>query len=278
MNDLSTEERLESGELLTFASCPFPIPDDDDRRFLGEQRLHRAKEIAYDPRRDRLSGFVMSDGASRLRRILAAASADALRWAREQLPRYATDLVPLKTCFHPEEEATRTLRPAARNDLLHVDAIRPASGCRILRLGVNLHPTDPRVWVTSSPLAGIFADRARKSGLVDPPPLTWTYRACRQVVRVVRHFAEPRSPYDDFMLSFANDLKLSDEAQDRLPRKTWRFPPQSAWLAFTDGLVHAELRGRCVLDHVFLVPPTAWVRPDLAPRTLIAGLGMSAAA
>jgi len=278
MNDFSTEERLETGELLPFAPCPFPMPDADDRRFLGEQRLHRAKEIAYDLERDRLSGFVMSDGAPRLRRILAAASVDATAWLRETLPRYAKDLIPLKTCLHPEEEATRMLRPAARNDLLHVDAVRPASGCRILRLGVNLHPTDSRIWVTSSPLTSIFASHAKKAGLVDPPPLTWTYQACRQVVRLVRHFAEPRSAYDDFMISFSNQLKLSEEAQDRLPRKTWRFPPLSAWLAFTDGVVHAELRGRCVLDHVFLVPPTAWVRPDLAPRTLIADLGMPAAA
>src|SRR5277367_407435 len=107
MSDFSTEERLETGELFSFDPCPFPIPDDDDRRFLGEQRLHRAKEIAYDPRRDRLSGFVMSDGAPRLRRILADASTDAVRWLREHLPRYANDLVPLKTCLHPEEEATR---------------------------------------------------------------------------------------------------------------------------------------------------------------------------
>jgi hypothetical protein len=278
MNDPSTEERLETGELLPFAPCPFPMPDADDRRFLGEQRLHRAKEIAYDPRRDRLGGFVMSDGAPRLRRILADASIDATRWIRALLPRYADHLVPLKTCLHPEEEATRTLRPAARNDLLHVDALRPASGCRILRLGVNLHPTDARIWVTSSPLSRIFAVQAKKAGLVDPPPLTWTYQACRQVVRLVRHFAEPRSSYDDFMFSFANGLRLSDEVQDKLPRKTWRFPPLSAWLAFTDGLVHAELRGCCVLDHVFLVPPTAWVRPDLAPRTLIADLGLAATA
>jgi hypothetical protein len=161
---------------------------------------------------------------------------------------------------------------------LHVDALRPAAGCRILRLGVNLHPTDPRIWVTSSPLMRIFADQAKKSGLIDPPPLTWTYRAGRQVLRLVRHFDEPRSAYDDFMLSFANHLKLSDEIQDKSPRKTWRFPPGSAWLAFTDGLLHAELRGRCVLDHVFLVPPTAWVRPDMAPRTLIAASGTSAVA
>ena len=278
MNDFSTEERLESGELLPFAPCPFPIPDADDRQFLGTQRLHRAKEIAYDPERDRLSGYQMSDGASRLRRILADASTDAVRWVRELLPHYGNDLVPLKTCLHPEEEATRTLRPAARNDLLHIDAIRPASGCRILRLGVNLHATDPRIWVTSSTLPRILAVQAKKAGLVDPPPLTWTYQACRQVVRLVRHFGEPRSAYDDFMLSLSNGLKLSDEVQDKLPRKTWRFPPLTAWLAFTDGLVHAELRGQCVLDHVFLVPPTAWVRPDLAPRTLIADLGMPAAA
>ena len=78
------------------------------------------------------------------------------------------------------------------------------------------------------------------------------------------------------MLSLSNGLKLSDEVQDKLPRKTWRFPPLTAWLAFTDGLVHAELRGQCGRH----AAPGAADRMGApwAPRTLIADLGMPAAA
>ena len=52
----TTEERLELGELLTFAECPFTLPAADDRTFLQRMRLHRAKEIAYDPERQRTVG------------------------------------------------------------------------------------------------------------------------------------------------------------------------------------------------------------------------------
>jgi hypothetical protein len=270
----SPEERLELGEVVSFPTCPFSLPAPGDCEILRRQQLHASKEIAYI---ERVTGFAPHSPAEeeRVERILADASHEATRWIAEFLPDYRGGLTLLKTCFHPEEEATRTLRASARNDLLHVDALRPTHGSRILRLGVNLHPTDLRVWATSETLARVLPQEAPLSGLLAPPPLAWPVRTGRQFVRLFRPTHIERSPYDDFMLAFSRHLKLSDIFQDRSPRKLCRFLPGATWLAMTDGLVHAELRGRFVLEHVFLVSPSRWRRPDIAPRTLVEDLGVS---
>lgn len=270
----SLEERLEQGELLQFETCPFPLPAAADRDLLRRQHLGEGKEIAYDLAHDRLIGMAPSGEQERLKTILASGIAQAQVWLRGYLPHYAAGLKVLRACFHPEEEATRCLRMSARNDLLHVDAARPAAGSRLLRLGINLNPTDPRVWVTSDPLAKVLPVYGPRSGLIAPPP-AWQHRVRQRVLGLVRPHRLTRSPYDDFMLGFSDYLKLCDEFQDKAPRRTWHFGPHAAWLAFTDGLVHAELRGRWVLDYLFLVPPSCWTRPEFAPTTLLSRLGLS---
>ena len=244
------------------------------------------EEIAYDPDRDRLSGFVMSDALADPATPHPRGSllAEAVRWISRAASAVRAD----------EIHAAQDVPPSRGGG----DADAPPFGPQ--RSAPRRRARDPRPAVASSGSASICIRPIRASGWRRPrcfphlrgpgeeieassipPPITWTYRTGRQVLRVVRHFGElssGSSTYDDFMLSFANHLKLSDEIQDRSPRKTWQLVPGSAWLAFTDGLLHAELRGRCVLDHVFLVPPTAWVRPETAPRTLIAASSMTAAA
>src|SRR4051812_1345514 len=129
------EARLERGQLLSLDACPFRLPEPADQEFLRQQRLFRGKEIAYDPARQRLWGHAPSTDEARLERILAEGLTTATAWISGLLPRYRGGLAPFRACFHPEEEATRTLRMAARNDLLHVDAARPVVGARVLRLG-----------------------------------------------------------------------------------------------------------------------------------------------
>ena len=57
--------------------------------------------------------------------------------------------------------------------------------------------------------------------------------------------------------------------QLRGPRRLWKFPPGTAWLAMTDGCCHADLRGRCLLEHSFFVAPGVLALPELAPARLI---------
>lgn len=271
----SIEERLERGQLLTFDVCPF-LPSPSDQDFLREQHLFRSKEIAYDVARDRLTGHAPCSVAdqARLQRILADGIGAAFQWLAGLLPRQAGGITPFRACFHPEEEATRKLRMAARNDLLHVDAARHVAGDRLLRLGINLNPTDARVWVTSDTLAKVLPVYGPRCGLLVPPP-AWPERLRQNVLTLFRPHRLHRSPYDDFMLAFAEFLKLCDEFQEKSPRKTWHFAPHSAWLAFTDGLVHAELRGRWVLDFMFLADRHLCLCPEVVPSRLLSNLGLA---
>jgi hypothetical protein len=275
----SLEERLERGELLFHAPCPFVLPTGDDLHFLMGQRLGRwgHKNISYNPRTGRVAGFQKNSPtqAEGLRRLLAWFSAQATEWLASVLPRYARawqlDLASLR----PEEEATRRLRLTARNDLLHVDAFptRPTHGRRILRLFVNIHPTEPRIWTTSDLFTRLLPRYGPAVGLPQPvrgaPPgsgLTSPSTARMPFV------AAGASPYDRFMVRFHNFLKRNDDFQERSLRRFWTFPPGSAWLAFTDGLTHAVLRGRYALEQTYFIPTEVLALPAEAPAALLARL------
>lgn len=268
------EARLERGELLTWPRAPFALPADEDRDFLRSLSLLGAKAISYDPERGHAEGFAGDEPERRRRvaRVLSETLAAAAHQLREMLPHYADALVPFRAFFHPEEQATRRLRSTARTDLLHVDAIRSTNGARLLRCFVNLHPSDPRVWATSDPLAKILPDHAAAAGLAGPAPLAESMRWGQRILRAVRGRDASRCDYDDRMMVLSDHLKRCDEFQDKAPRRIWRFAPGSAWLAFTDGLVHADLRGQGLIDCVFLVPPSAWTAPRWAPPTLLSAL------
>ena len=71
--------------------------------------------------------------------------------------------------------------------------------------------------------------------------------------------------YDRFMLHLHDRLKQDDAFQERSPKKCWQFPPGAAWLVFTDGIAHAELRGRFVLEFGYRIALKSLVCPELAP-------------
>jgi hypothetical protein len=268
----SAEERLESGEVLFHPIAPFLLPEGDDRDFLCAQRLRgwAYKHINFNPHTGEVAGFARtsSDQAERLRGVLANFSRGVTAWLAAALPRYGGACEPDRASFRPEEEATRRLRPNARNDLLHVDAFpnRPARGRRILRIYANINPEEPRVWVTSEPLPRLLA---RYAGRVERARTGLLKQLGASVLDLLRPRHERRSPTDVFMQRLHNYLKRNLKFQQSGLRRLWKFPPGSAWLAMTDGCCHAELRGRFALEHSFFIAPEALARPDLAPAALI---------
>jgi hypothetical protein len=266
-SEVSLAHRLERGEIALFPTCPFALPAADDRRFLLEQRVGSPvhKNISYDPQGNVVTGFRRQSLAAerRLRRLLADFSRNACHWLAHLLPGYARGWQLDRVSFRPEEEAIRALRQTARNDLLHVASFptRPSHGRRILRLYVNIHPTDPRVWVTSEPFSRLVERFGRQLGLALPP---WS----RRVLGLLP--GRPvRSDYDDFMLRLHHFLKSNDDFQERAPKRYWSFPPGSAWLLFADGISHAELRGRFALEHSFFVARDCLAVPDQAPAAIL---------
>jgi hypothetical protein len=269
------EERLERGEVIYYPSCPFPLVSGDDHRFLLEQRLgSRAhKNISYDPKTDKAAGFARQSGAQaeRLRTVLADFAATATAWLTRTLPRYAAAWRPDRVSYRPEEEATRKLRLKARNDLLHVDAFpsRPTNGWRILRLFVNVNPTEPRIWVTSDPFARLLERFGTQAGLPAPGKGVWPRGLGQRMLRLFQPGRPARSEYDAFMLRFHDFLKANDDFQEKGPKRFWRFPPGACWLAITDTASHAVLRGRFALEHSYFLDPRSLALPDEAPAALL---------
>jgi hypothetical protein len=275
MEPASLEERLERGEVVFFPSCPFSLPVGDDRRFLLEQQLGGRvhKNIGYDPRLARASGFLWRDAiqAERLRSLLADFSGTTTEWLAQTLPRYSRSWKLDRVSFRPEEEATRRLRLTARNDLLHVDAFpsRPTNGWRILRVFANVNLTEPRIWITSDPFAKLLERYGADAGLPGRTSTGWSRRLRHGMLRIFRPDRQLRSDYDDFMLRFHNFLKTNDEFQERCRKRFWKFPPSSAWMVITDTASHAALRGRFALEHSYFLAPESLAIPQESPAALL---------
>jgi hypothetical protein len=271
--DAELATRLERGEVLPFPVCPFPLPADEDRQFLLQQKLTGLhKSISWDPCTGKASGFPRGTPAEadRLRQVLAGFAGQGEAWLAAALPRYARCWRPQRISLHPEEEATRRVRQSARNDLMHLDAFpsRPSHGWRILRLYVNLNPTDPRVWVTSETFAVLLERYAKAVGLPTAGEDSWSWQLGQTVLGLFQA-GRRRSVYDRFMLRFHHFLKTHEEFQERCRKRFWTFPPGSAWLVFTDAVSHAVLRGRHALDYALFVAPESLALPELAPAALL---------
>jgi hypothetical protein len=269
------EERLEQGEVVFFPSCPFPLPAGADRDLLYQQRLGKIhKNISFNPHSGRLSGYDYHSHAQtqQLARILQQFGETATRWLKQHLPQYAAALYRDRVSFRPEEEATRRLRRNARNDLLHVDAFpsRPTNGARILRLFVNIHPSDPRVWVTSETFAPLYERYGQEVG-TNHHEAHWPWQWGQRLLGLVHSRRTPRNSYDQYMLRFHQFLKANEDFQEQCRKRFWSFPPSSAWLVFTDTVSHAVLRGRFALEHSFFVPLASLRYPELSPAHILEG-------
>ena len=268
-------ERLERGDIVTFQPCPFALPTGEDLAFLLQQHLKNShhKNISYNPANRSAAGFVVysPEQTERLQNVLGNFSQAAIAWLAELLPRYAHAWQPDRASLRSEEEATRKLRLTARNDLLHFDAFpsRPTRGHRILRLYVNINPTDDRVWMTSDTFAKVLAQYGAQVGLPGRHNSTILRRLKHGLLSLLQPNTGGRTYYDDFMLRLHHFLKSNDSFQERAARRLWHFKPGAAWLLFSDTISHAELRGQFALEHSFFVAPETLTLPDESPLALL---------
>jgi hypothetical protein len=267
--ELSVEHRLERGELLFFPICPFPLPQGDDLRFLLEQRLAsgflhlRHKNISFDPETGRVSGYRWrsSEQGQRLRGLLAGFSGVATAWLARLLPHYTRGWRLDRATLRTEEEATRPLRLTARNDLLHLDAFptRPTQGWRILRLFANVHPTDPRVWVTSETADRLLARYGSAAGLPLTGAAGWG-ESLRRLFNLLQRTVRRDRPTTRFMHRLHDHLKLNDAFQEKAPKLL--VLSSRIGLAGDDRWPEpAELRGRLRLEHSYFVSPQVLLLP-----------------
>ncbi len=168
----------------------------------------------------------------------------ALAFLWKLLPRYMEKARIDFASFRPQEEEGRDLPTKKRNDLLHVDAFptRPTRGDMILRFFTNIHPSKPRVWMTSDPMGALAPRYANDAGLAGGAMHPKGSIGSR-MLGAFGGVEAKRSAYDRFMLGFHDYLKFNGEYQESCAKYRFEFPPDSTWMVFTDVVPHAVLSG-----------------------------------
>jgi hypothetical protein len=280
-------EQLERGEILWLRD--FPVVGPQEREFLTQVRQVGSgfiKNISYQAQSGRLRGFDRKGtDAQTLKRVLGAYADGIQAVARQLLAPYAPLLEVDFTSFRPIEERGRDLRGRSRNDLLHVDSFptRPARGKRILRFFTNIHPSEPRVWITSETLAALAPRMAPQAGLAScarkPNAFATQLKGlAAAALRPAGIRLAQRSPYDLFMLRFHDYLKANQRFQHDCQKQFHEFPPGSTWVVFTDMVPHAVLSGQYALEHTFFVPVSAMVMPEMSPLRILESIARAALA
>ncbi|HLN79844.1 MAG TPA: Kdo hydroxylase family protein [Thermoanaerobaculia bacterium] len=267
----SLARQLESGAILSFPDGSIALGTADlevlRRQNPSHSRFH--KNIAYRPDSGRLGGVggIPRRDREPIRRALASFSREAVRVVGGVLPRYARSWRVGYTSFRPFEEAGRPLRTTSRNDLMHFDAFpsRPTNGDRILRFFVNVHPSQPREWISGGPFERLAERYAVSSGILAAAARSGDEDRVGLLSRIFGRRREKRSAYDEFMLRFHDYLKRNDDFQKNAPREEFSFAPGATWMVFTDGVSHAVLSGRHALEQTFLISRDSLASPESAP-------------
>jgi len=268
-------EKLEAGNVLFINRIPIDFSEDDYEFVMGQRQTEAAyrKNIAYRPGQDILTGAARGSDEERLRRLMRDFSRQAVELLSRLLARYAAGWKVDYASLRPFEEEGRNLSLHARNDLLHFDAFptRPTYGDRIMRFFINLHPSRPRVWITTDgfeTLAERFADQAGllRIGRRTASPLG---RGLARLGRLAHLPQARRSPYDSIMHRFHNYLKENQEFQKHCAKQRWEFPPRSSWIVFTDMVSHAVLSGQMAMEQTIIIPRRLMVHPEQAPLGIL---------
>ncbi|HUN73075.1 MAG TPA: Kdo hydroxylase family protein [Steroidobacteraceae bacterium] len=279
---------LETNHIVYFPRCPIPLPDAATLRFLRSElpsRL-RLKNVSYHPEADRLTGLE-ADAATRDR--VTAVLREHLRGVTSFLQRVAPDLAAgwtVGTCsFRPIQERGRNLKAHASNELVHIDAgaYGATHGDRILRFFVNVNEGEDRVWASKGSISDLLERHGRDAGLLEP-----TGHLKRRIEKGVGDHAFSAligglarvnplarvldsSPYDRAMRRLHNYMKDSATFKaDQRGYEEIRFPPNSAWVVFTDGVSHASIAGQFALVTTVIVRRQALRQPQFAPYSLLA--------
>jgi hypothetical protein len=279
----SVADALESSHIVFFPACPIRLPDEATLYFLRSElpAQLRLKNISYHPEADRITGLASdAETATRVQTILKDHLAQVSAFLHTQAPHLARDWT-IGTCsVRPIQERGRNLKPHASNELVHVDAgaYGATNGDRILRFFVNFSDSEDRVWASKGTFGEVLERFGHQAGLLDAEGrlavrLTKNV-ADRAVSASIRGLARlnplasvlDTSPYDRAMRRLHNYMK--DDPGFRADQRGYeeiRFPPNSAWMVFTDSVSHASLAGQFAFVTTIVVRRRHMRRPQFAP-------------
>jgi len=253
---------LEGGAVLVLPNLAFPLSP-AERRFLSpEWSDGRAKNISLDGasiKGARGSATDLSELAAMVARF-ASCAADLVTAV---IPQYAPWVKRARTSYRPQPAVGRAVSWRKDDSRLHIDAFpsRPSRGERILRVFLNVHPTEPRVWRVGEPfeaMARTFLPRVGR-----PLP------GSAHVLAAVRATKGLRTEYDHLMLGLHDRAKADLTYQQRCAQETVPFAPGTTWICFSDQVMHAAVSGQYMLEQTIHLPLSALVAPERSPLAVL---------
>ena len=256
---------LEGGGLVVLPDTPFPLSKAEQA--LADPRVlaPKSKNVSLDSGGAAVSGTsLQGDERERLTAMTARYACFADDLIARLLPAYAPALERRRTSFRPGAVDERALSPRKDDKRLHLDAFpsSPVGGRRILRVFSNVDPAGaPRLWRVGDESLEDHA-RARLKTFPRQGPRARLMAA----MTLTRGF---RTDYDAAMLRLHDEAKLDEAWQASAAFTPVEFPAGSTWIIYTDGVLHAAIRGRNAFEQTYLMPVEAMVRPERSPlRTL----------
>ncbi len=255
-------EALESGQVIVLPDCGFALGP-QEQALLTPRLLGRAKNISLAP-----SGHLkhtVASGTERtaLEAMMSRFAAHTKELVEDLLPAYRGRLRQARTSFRPAEIEGRSSSALRDDTRLHVDAFpsTPMRGRRILRLFANINPTEPRIWNIGEPFAELarrFLPKARIR------PAAWNAALAMMGATKGR-----RTPYDDLMLGLHDGVKLDLAYQRDCPKERMAFAPGTAWLCYTDQVMHAAIKGQHALEQTFHLAVEDMADPATSPLRVL---------
>jgi hypothetical protein len=254
-------QALEAGQILLFPGYGFSLASAYQPLFSPAILNKRSKNVSYRPATGKLYGAAGSKRSrSSLREMMGRFTDFARKTVTRLLPTYRSGLVPTWASFCPIETPTRAMPWRKDDTRLHIDAFpsSPVHGNRILRLFCNVNPDgQTHLWRIGEPFehtAGRFLPRIK-------PPFPFSSAA----LMLTSTTKNRRTVYDHFMLCLQERMKRDERYQAETAQSKIEFPAGSTWLAFTDQVSHAALRGQYQLEQTFLLDINRLHDPSTAP-------------
>lgn len=257
-------DALEHGSVLFFPQLRFSM-EELEGRLLSPTIAAKSKNVSLDCSSGTLRGSSADEAELRLLRTMMqrfAASSGAL--LSHLLPRYKAGLVQGRTSFRPVEIAKRSTSWRKDDTRLHVDSFpsSPVRDKRILRVFSNVNPHgQSRTWR----LGESFESVARRY-LPSARRPVW---GVRQLLRLLGITKGQRSAYDHFMLHMHDRMKADLDYQSKVDQIVFEFHAGSTWIAFTDQVSHAAMRGQYALEQTYYLPVTCMLDPSQAPLRIL---------
>jgi hypothetical protein len=256
---------LERGRVLLLPRSPFALNAEEKRLLDPAVSDGKAKNIRFDPDSAMLGGSALQ-GTRReaLAAMMARFSQQARALVLGLFPSYEQRLQTRLVSFRPIGVEGRPASARKDDSRLHVDAFasRPNQGQRILRVFTNLNPHgQPRVWNVGEPFEAFARRFLPRIPSYSPLLAGWLER-----LRITK---SRRTEYDHIMLHLHDLGKLDLDYQRSAPAERVEFQPGSAWICYSDQVLHAALAGHYMMEQTFFLPVAGMVHPEHSPLRVL---------